>query len=235
LWPAPTTTTRPTVRFRDVPESPPPRQASHPLAAPGALIAYAWLATSRSLIVGATTATAALSATAVGPLANGDAARFAALSAALALVAAAVLAGAGLLRLGSVSDFVSKPVMTGFLFGVGLTIAIEQLPKMFGVADAGGEFFERLWALIGDLDDTHLRTAAVGLGASRCSSPSAGSPPRCRRRLSCSASRSRSPGCWSSATAASRSWESCRRRFRIRCCPTSHGPTSSTCSRPRSA
>ena len=58
-------------------------------AAPGALLAYALLGTSRSLVVSATTATSALSAGAVGPLADGDAARFAALSAALAVVAGA--------------------------------------------------------------------------------------------------------------------------------------------------
>jgi MFS superfamily sulfate permease-like transporter len=53
------------------------------MAAPGALVAYAFLGTSRTLVVSATTATSAMSASAVGPLANGDAATFAALSAAL--------------------------------------------------------------------------------------------------------------------------------------------------------
>lgn len=62
-------------------------------AAPDALLAYALLGTSRSLVVSATTATSALSAAAVGPLASGDAARFAALSAGLAIVSAAVLVG----------------------------------------------------------------------------------------------------------------------------------------------
>jgi MFS superfamily sulfate permease-like transporter len=51
-------------------------------AAPGALLAYAWLGTSRTLVVSATTATSALSATAVGPVAEGDGDKFAALSAA---------------------------------------------------------------------------------------------------------------------------------------------------------
>ena len=79
------------------------------MAAPGALLAYALLGTSRQLVVSATTATAAVSAAAVGPLAHGDAGRFAALSAALALVAAVVLIAAGALRLGVIADFVSKP------------------------------------------------------------------------------------------------------------------------------
>jgi MFS superfamily sulfate permease-like transporter len=64
-------------------------------AAPGALVAYALLGTSRTLVVSATTATSALSAAAVGPLAGNDVARFAALSAGLAVVVAVVLFAAG--------------------------------------------------------------------------------------------------------------------------------------------
>jgi SulP family sulfate permease len=132
------------------------------VAAPGALLAYALLGTSRTLVVSATTATSALSAAAVAPLADGDTARFAALSAGLAIVSAAVLVGAGLLRLGGVMDLVSKPVVTGFLFGVGLTVAIAQLPKIFGVEAGTGDFFEELWALLGNLGETHGWTLAVG-------------------------------------------------------------------------
>ena len=99
------------------------------MAAPGAMIAYALLGTSRTLVVSATTAASAVSAAAVGPLAGGDAARFAALSAALALVTAVVLAAAGALRLGAIADLVSKPVMTGFLFGLGLTIMVTPAAR----------------------------------------------------------------------------------------------------------
>lgn len=135
------------------------------LAAPGALVGYALLGTSRSLVVGATTATAALSASAVGPLAHGDPKRFAALSAALALVAAAVFLAAGLLRLGGVFDLVSPPVMTGFLFGLGLTIAVGQLPKLIGIDERDGHFFTKLWRLLGELGDAHGWTVAVGLAS----------------------------------------------------------------------
>jgi sulfate permease, SulP family len=134
-------------------------------AAPGALLAYAWLGTSRTLVVSATTATSALSAAAVGPVADGDTKKFAALSAALALIAAVVLAIAGFLKLGGVMDFVSKPVMTGFLFGLGLTVTIGQLPKIFGVAGGSGHFFHQLRQLIGKLDETSWWTLAVGTGS----------------------------------------------------------------------
>jgi high affinity sulfate transporter 1 len=131
------------------------------MAAPGALLAYALLGTSRTLVVGATTSTAAVSAAAVGPLAGGDATRFAALSAAFALVTAVVFVLAGLLRFGAIADFISKPVMTGFLFGLGLTIAIGQVPAMLGVPKGEGNFFSQARDVIGDLDATDGATLAV--------------------------------------------------------------------------
>jgi sulfate permease, SulP family len=135
------------------------------IAAPGALVAYALLGTSRTLVVSATTATSAISAAAVAPLADGNATRFAALSAALAILSGLILVGAGLLKLGGVMDLVSKPVMTGFLFGLGLTVAIGQLPKLFGVEGGSGDFFDLLRALFENLGDTSGLTLVVGLGS----------------------------------------------------------------------
>jgi high affinity sulfate transporter 1 len=135
------------------------------MAAPPAMIGYALIGQSRSLIVSATTASAAVSATAVGTMAHGDPARFAALSAALALVTAAVLVAAGLLHLGAITDLISKPVMTGFLFGLGLTIMLGQLPVILGVAGGSGNFIPRLRSLIGDLGAVHAQTLAVGAGS----------------------------------------------------------------------
>jgi SulP family sulfate permease len=132
------------------------------VAAPGAMIAYAILGTSRRLVVSATTATAAVSAAAVGPLADGDVGRFAALSATLALLTAAVFVAAGVLRLGGVTDLISKPVMTGFLFGLGLVVALGQLPGLLGVPSSDGNFFPRLWDLLQALDGVHWWTAGVG-------------------------------------------------------------------------
>lgn len=135
------------------------------MAAPGAMIAYALVGTSRQLIVSATTATAALSAAAIGPMAAGDPARFAALSATLAIVTAVVLVAAGALRLGAIADLVSKPVMTGFLFGLGLTIAVAQLPAVLGVAAGDGDFFPRVRDLLDALDAVDPTTLAVGAGS----------------------------------------------------------------------
>jgi SulP family sulfate permease len=134
-------------------------------AAPGALLAYALLGTSRSLVVSATTATSALSAAAVGPLADGDVSRFAALSAALAIVAAVVLVLAGLIHAGKVMDFVPTTVMTGFLFGLGLVVSLGQLPKLFGVEAAAGGFLSQLRDLVQHLDGPNGWTLVVGLAS----------------------------------------------------------------------
>ena len=132
------------------------------MAAPVAMLGFGLLGTSRQLIVSATTATSAVSAATVGPLAGGDVARFAALSAALALVVAVVLVLGGLLRFGAISDLVSKPVMTGFLFGLGMVIAVAQLPSLLGIDPGEGNFFPALNDLIGELGDVHAATLAVG-------------------------------------------------------------------------
>ena len=69
------------------------------------------------------------------------------------------------MRLGAIADLVSKPVMTGFLFGLGLTIMIGQLPSVLGVPAGDGDFFPRLWDLLGDLGDVQGATLAVGAGS----------------------------------------------------------------------
>lgn len=132
------------------------------LAAPWALVLYALLGTSRSLMVSATSSTALMSAEAVGRLAGGDAATFAALSAALAIVTGGLFLLAGAARLGGIADFISKPVLTGFLFGLGLTIAVEQVPKLLGVPAGSGTFVQQLGTLLGHLGDTHAATAVLG-------------------------------------------------------------------------
>jgi SulP family sulfate permease len=135
------------------------------MAAPGAMAAYALIGTSRQLVVSATTATSALSAATVGPLAHGDVASFAALSAMLAIVVGGVLIAGGALRLGAVADLVSKPVMTGFLFGLGLTIILSQATSLLGIPVGNGDFFPRLRDLLQHLGDVDGTTLAVGAGS----------------------------------------------------------------------
>ena len=130
-----------------------------------ALAAYAVFGTSRNLRVAMTSAMAITSAAIVAPLALGDPALAIGLTAALALLAGAILLIAGFARFGFISDFLSKSVVTGFVFGIALTIIIGQVPKILGVPGGSGTFFEQLVQLIGNLGLTNPWTLAIGAGA----------------------------------------------------------------------
>jgi sulfate permease, SulP family len=130
-----------------------------------ALALYAIFGTSRNLKVAMTSAMAITSAAIVAPLALGDPSLTIGLTAALALMAGAILLIAGIARFGFISDFLSKSVVTGFVFGIALTIIIGQLPKILGVPGGSGTFFEQLAQLIANLGLTNPWTLAIGMGA----------------------------------------------------------------------
>src|SRR3954454_10134694 len=121
-------------------------------AAPGALILYAAFGSSRHLVTGPMAATAALSAAAVGDLAASGSGAFVELTVTLALVVGVLALAAGLLRMGFLANFISEPVLKGFIVGLALTIIVGQLPKLFGVAKTEGNFFQQLRGLLGKLD-----------------------------------------------------------------------------------
>jgi sulfate permease, SulP family len=133
-------------------------------AAFAGLLGYGLFSSSRQLIVSPTSATAAISAALVAPVAMGDAARFGALAAALAVLVGVVLIVLGVLHLGFVSRFISAAVQAGFMFGLGLTIIVGQLPALLGVSKGEGNFFPQLWHVLTQLGDTNGWTAILGLG-----------------------------------------------------------------------
>src|SRR5262249_45421123 len=98
-------------------------------AALGGMIAFALFTSSRHVIVGPDAALAIMVGAAVAPLADGDASKAVALSAWLALLAAAILLLAAWLRLGAAADFLSSPVMLGFLNGAAVVIMVSQLGR----------------------------------------------------------------------------------------------------------
>ena len=108
------------------------------------LIAYALFGSSRLLIVGPDTAMAAIVAVAVAPLAGGDAGRLALLAAGLGVMTGVLCLLAGLLRLGFVANFLSKPVIVGFMHGLAVVVAVAQLPKVLGIKAAGETALEQL-------------------------------------------------------------------------------------------
>ncbi|MFD7406837.1 SulP family inorganic anion transporter [Streptomyces sp. NPDC059866] len=132
-----------------------------------ALALYALFGSSRLLSVGPESTTALMTATVVGPLAAGDPARYATLAATLAIAVGLLCVLAWATRLGFVADLLSRPVLIGYLAGVGLIMIVDQLPKLTGVRTTGSAFFPQLFSLVRHLPQIHLATvlfAVVALG-----------------------------------------------------------------------
>ena len=97
------------------------------------LLCYALMGTSRFAIVSATSSSAAVLAAATASLAGGDASLRLTLAVALVLVTGALFLIAGLLKLGSVTSFIAKPVLRGFAFGLAVTIILKQVASVVDV------------------------------------------------------------------------------------------------------
>src|SRR5262245_49562356 len=128
------------------------------------LVAYAIFGTSRQLIIGPDAATCAVVAAAIAPLAAGDAAAYAALSATLSLLTGLICIGASFLRLGVMADFLSKPILVGFLNGVAISVILGQADKIFGFSIEQSGILPRLIEIISKLGETHWPTFAVAAG-----------------------------------------------------------------------
>ncbi|HVP89290.1 MAG TPA: SulP family inorganic anion transporter [Casimicrobiaceae bacterium] len=127
--------------------------------------AYALFGSSRQLAIGPTSAISLLVGSTLVGMAEGDPQRWAAIAALTALVFAGMSVLAWLLKLSSLVSFISETILTGFKAGAALTIAMTQLPKLFGVKGGGESFFERAWILGGQIPDTNLAVLAFGLAA----------------------------------------------------------------------
>jgi high affinity sulfate transporter 1 len=128
-----------------------------------ALPVYALIGTSRHLGIGPEPGTAVLSALAVAPMAAGDPDRYLALMAALAGLVGLIALLAGVLRLGFVADLLSKPVLVGYITGVGLTLLSSQLRAFTGVPVDAESFFPRFTQFFGRLDQIDEATVTIGL------------------------------------------------------------------------
>ncbi|MEA1903296.1 MAG: sulfate permease [Actinomycetota bacterium] len=129
------------------------------------LLIYALMGTSRRVTVGPSAAVAALSAATVAPFAMAGTEEFLAFTSLLAIVVGVLLLLAGIAKFGIIAEFLSEPVLKGFILGVALTIALGQSGKLLKVEVEGEGFFAELFSLIGQIPETHLITAAVGLGS----------------------------------------------------------------------
>jgi high affinity sulfate transporter 1 len=128
-------------------------------------LCYAFLGTSRQLAIGPTSAISLLVGTTVAGMAGNDASRWAEIAALTALAVAGISVLAWLLRLSGLVSFISETILIGFKAGAALTIAMTQLPKLFGVTGGGDYFFERAWTLAGQLGQTNVAVLGMGLAA----------------------------------------------------------------------
>ena len=128
-------------------------------------LAYALFGTSRQLAIGPTSAIAMLVGSTVAGMAGGDPSRWASIAALTALVVAVLCGLAWTFRLSGLVNFISQTILTGFKAGAALTIAMTQLPKLFGVAGGGDNFFERAWIVVSQLGQTNVTVLALGAAA----------------------------------------------------------------------
>jgi high affinity sulfate transporter 1 len=131
-------------------------------AAPLALIGYAIFGTSRQLFVGPSSTVAILSAATVGGLVASDAATFWEATSWLAIITGAILVILGLARMGWIANFMSQPVLDGFIVGLAITIAVGQLDKMFGIEAEGHNVVREFLDIIAQIGDWDLGTIVVG-------------------------------------------------------------------------
>jgi len=127
------------------------------------MFVYAVFGTSRQLAVTSTSSSAAMLAALVAPIALSDSGRYMVLVSAATIAAGVIFLVGGLLRLGAVSEFISKPVLKGFVFGLGLTIMVKQAHKLMGIPGGKGNFFHQSWHVLTSLGDVNPWTLAVGV------------------------------------------------------------------------
>ena len=122
---------------------------------------FALLGSSRHLVVGADSATAAIMAAGLAGMATIASPEYVTLAGMLALITGGYLILARLLKLGFIANFLSRSVLVGFLTGVGIQVAMGQVGDMFGIPKQSGGTIEKFVATLGDLGATNGPTLLV--------------------------------------------------------------------------
>ena len=126
------------------------------------LVAYALFGTSRQLIVNPDAAVCAMIAAAVVPLAGGDEQLYWSLAVTITFLAGLFCIAASFLRLGAMADFLSKPILIGYLNGVAINIVSGQLGKVLGFSIEAKRIIPQFIEIVSKLSQIHLATLAVG-------------------------------------------------------------------------
>ena len=127
------------------------------------IVGYALFGSSRQLVVGPDSSASALVASILLPFGAVDPTQRTALAATLAIMVGLVCVVAGLLRLGFIADFLSRPVLTGYINGLEFTIVVSQLPKILGYSVEPARILQELAETIRRLPDTNPWSLAVGV------------------------------------------------------------------------
>jgi high affinity sulfate transporter 1 len=128
-------------------------------------LGYALLGSSRQLAIGPTSAISLMIAATVGAMAEGDAQRYHQIASLTAFTVAVLCLLSWVFRLSVLVMLISDSILVGFKAGAGLTIAMTQLPSLFGVPGGGHNFFERAWLFVGQLGQMQLLVLAIGVAA----------------------------------------------------------------------
>ena len=129
------------------------------------LVAYAIFGTSRALAVGPVAVVSLMTAAAIGQLGLSDPAQIALAAVTLAFISGVFLGAIGVLRLGFLANFLSHPVIAGFITASGVLIAASQLKHIFGISAEGHTLVDLVGALIAHLPETNGTTLAIGVAA----------------------------------------------------------------------
>lgn len=127
-------------------------------------VLFAALGSSRQMSVGGDSTIAPLFAVGVGALAIPGSPRYVELVGILAVTVGVFVALVGLLRLGWIAEFLSAPIISGFLAGVAVIIVVHQLPDLLGLPSVSGSTVHRLATVVSHLGDAHGWTVALGVG-----------------------------------------------------------------------
>jgi len=128
------------------------------------LMAYALFGPSRIFVLGPDSALAGVILGVVLPLSGGDPVRAATLAGMMAIVSGTVCILAGIVRLGFVTELLSKPIRYGYMNGIALTVLISQLPKLFGFSIESKGPLRSLWAIVDSILDGKINWAAFAIG-----------------------------------------------------------------------
>jgi sulfate permease, SulP family len=126
---------------------------------------YAVFGTSRQLVVAGTSASAVLVYSGVTALGHHDPHSYAVAASGMIIITGFFFVAAGLLKLGFITSFLSRPVMEGFVFGLAIFVTVSQLPKLFGLEKGEGDTVRQLAHVVDNLGNTSVATFAVGLPA----------------------------------------------------------------------